>query len=384
MVNRGAPIRDRVRVLWVIKGLGPGGAEQLLVQAARAGDHTRFEYHVAYAVAAKDQFVSVLTETGVMVHPLAHAADRGPRWLVRLARLLRNGDFDVVHTHSPLLAGMVRLLVRCLPRRRRPELLYTEHNRWGQYRRSTRWLNAATYPLEGTVLAVSEGVRQTVARRLRDRVVTLHHGIDLDHVRHHAGHRASVREELGVADEQVLVGTIANLRREKAYEDLLDAAGLLLQRRDNVRFVSVGQGPLEAELRQRHAQLGLGEGFRFLGYRPDALRLLAGFDLFVLSSHHEGLPVAVMEAQALGTPIVATAVGGLPEAVTDGIDGVLVPPARPAELADAIDQLASDPERRQRMQVAARRSAERFDVVRAVQALEERYVEAAVTRGGGR
>jgi glycosyltransferase involved in cell wall biosynthesis len=203
------------------------------------------------------------------------------------------------------------------------------------------------------------------------------HGIDLDATRSMAQHRSEVRRELGISDDEVLVGTVANFRREKAYEDLLAAAAVAVERSPRLRFVSVGQGPLESEVRQRAAALGLGERFTFLGYRDDAVRIISGFDVFTLSSRHEGLPVSLMEAMALGTPVVATAVGGIPQAVTDGVEGRLVPVGDPQVLAQALVEIAADPDERHRFGAAALARSDEFDVSRAVRDLEGRYLALA-------
>jgi glycosyltransferase involved in cell wall biosynthesis len=123
--------------------------------------------------------------------------------------------------------------------------------------------------------------------------------------------------------------------RTKAYPDLLAAARTVIDQVPNVRFVAVGQGPQADELRALHAQLGLGPRFQFTGYRPDAVRVMSAFDIFCLASHHEGLPIAMLEALTLGLPIVATDVGGIRELIGDGSDAVLVQPRRPDELAKA-------------------------------------------------
>lgn len=359
------------RVLWLIKGLGPGGAERLLVSVAQVRDRSAFDYDVAYLLPWKDHLVGQLQREGVGVHCLDAPRPADPRWAVRLRGLLRAGKFDIVHVHSPMVAAVARPIVRSLPSARRPRLVSTEHNGWPTFGRTTRWLNALTAPLDDARLAVSREVRDSMS--VAAEVVV--HGVPVDAVRSRAAERAAARAELGVADDRVLVGTVANLRRQKAYPDLLSAARLVIDAGANVTFVAVGQGPLEAELRTRHAELRLGDDFRFLGYREDAMRVLAACDLFVLASHHEGLPVAIMEALVLGLPIVATAVGGVTEAVADEVEGLLVPPARPDLLAAAIRDLAGDPERRVLMGKAAARRGDAFDILSAARRIEDIYRE---------
>jgi glycosyltransferase involved in cell wall biosynthesis len=224
-------------------------------------------------------------------------------------------------------------------------------------------------------LAVSELVRSTEPPRLAARTETLVHGIDLDAVAR-ARDRAGVRAELGLADDTVVFGTVANLRAQKDYPNLLAAAVCLRDRGVPVRFLTVGQGPLEAEIHAEHARLGLGGVVDLLGERADAVRVMSACDGFVMASNNEGLPVALMEAVALGLPVVATEVGGVPE-IVDATNGVLVPPSDPAALADAIGALAADPERRARLGAGALATASRFDIGRTVTRLEQIYEQVA-------
>jgi glycosyltransferase involved in cell wall biosynthesis len=362
------------RVLWLVKGLGPGGAERLLVAAAGAHDRARFDLSCAYLLPWKQQLVPEFGALDVPTHCLDVRDERDLRWAGRLRRLLVEEPVDVLHAHSPYPAGIARLVVRTLPRRLRPRLVYTLHNTWGSFARPTRVLNGATMPLDAADLAVSAQVAATLPPRLARRTEVLVHGIDLDAVRARRD-RAGMRAELGIGPDEVVFGTVANLRRQKDYPNLLAAARLLRDRGTAIRVVAAGQGPLEAEIRAEHARLGLGDAVLILGERPDAIRVMSGCDGFVLASDNEGLPVALMEALALGLPVVATRVGGVPEAVTEGDDAVLVPPRDPAALADALAAVAADPARRARMGAAAAVDAERFTIRRTVTRVEAVYDE---------
>jgi glycosyltransferase involved in cell wall biosynthesis len=371
---------DRVRVLWLIKGLGPGGAEQLLVNHAEVRDADRFDITAAYLVPWKRHLVPRLEAAGVPTVCLDDSREWDIRWALRLRRRLMTQPVDVVHVHSPYVAGVVRLLLRTLPRTRRPALVYTEHNRWPRHNKSTRVLNRLTFPLDDVDISVSADVRSTMPAKLQPRVEVLEHGVVVDEVRAMRRHRDEVRAELGIEPHEVVIGTVANFRREKAYEVLLEAARLALQSGRPLRFVAVGQGPLEDEMRARHAELGLGDRVQLLGYREDAVRVMSGFDVFTLSSRHEGLPVSLMDALALGLPVVATRAGGLPDAITDGVEGRLVAIDDPRALADAYIEVAGDDAARATMADAAAARATDFDISAAARRLEEIYWSAAANR----
>ena len=363
----------RVRVLWVIKGLGPGGAEQLLLSAARVHDHRRFAISVVYLLPWKRTLVDNLRAAGVTVHCLDAKRSHDVGWPLRLRNLLLSGRFDIVHLHSPMVAGVARLIVRTLPKARRPCVITTEHNEWWSYVWPTRLANALTFALDDAHLAVSEDVRSSVPARLRAQVETLVHGTSIDDAIAARAQRGEARAELGFGPDDVVAGTVANFRAQKAYPDLLAAVRLAVDGAPMLKVVAVGQGPLEAEIRAEHDKLGLGDRFRFLGYRHDALRVLAACDIFTLASRYEGYPIALMEALAVGLPVVATAVGGVPDAVRQGVEGLVVPPSRPDLLAAALVELATDSALRARLADAALERGREYDIGDAVRKIEVVY-----------
>lgn len=371
-----------LKVLWLAKGLGPGGAERLLVSLAGCLDPGRFRIEAAYLLQEKDQLVPELEAAGVPATCLGGRGGGGGRsgggWAGRLRGLVVDGQPDILHVHAPLPAAVARPLMRTL--RRRPGLLYTEHNSWDGYRLATRLANAVTYPLDDRRLVVSEDALQSVPRFLRSRSEVLVHGVDLAAVRARTGRAGAIRAELGVTGPEVLVVTVANLREHKDYPTLLGAARRALDSGAPLRFVAVGQGPLEQEIRSEMDRLGLGHAFQLLGYRPDAVDVIAAGDIFCLSSLAEGYPVALMEALALGKPVVATAVGGVAHAVRNGVEGILVPPSSPDALAAALVDLAQDEARRQAMAAAAVQRSALFDIRRAAQRHAEIYEEMASRR----
>lgn len=361
-----------MNVLLVIKGLGRGGAEQLLVSTVRHANRERISFRVAYLLPWKDALVAELRAEGADVVCLDGA--RGVGWTRRLRHLARWAD--AVHVHSPYVAIGARLtLPRDLP------FVYTEHNEWSRYRRATYWGNAATYARNDHVFAVSERVRESIRlpgplglRRLPT-IETLHHGPDPTLLERAAA--ADARTELTEGREVLVVGTVANLKAHKGIDVLLEAVPLVLRDVPDARFVVVGQGPLEAELRARAGAMGLNGTVRFTGFREDAARLAGAFDVFVLPSLHEGLPIALLEAMALGRACVVTSVGGVPEVVEDGEHGLVVQPSRPSELARSIVGLLRDPSARIRLGERARARAAEFDIRRAVRRMEAVWAKVA-------
>lgn len=320
-----------------------------------------------------DTLVPRFIDAGVPVHLLAQYSG-DPTWLLRLRRLVRNRQYSVVHSHSPYAASGARLALRTLRADARPSHVYTEHNRWSQYHRLTYWANRITYPLDDYRISVAGGVTREIADRFKKETETLVHGVDRARVQSFRKSRQDVRKELGASPNDVLVGSVGNLRPEKAHVVLLEAAARIVRKNTAVRFLLVGTGTEEQRIRAFREELNLTpDRFSLLGYRDDALRIIAALDIYVLSSDHEGFPVSVMEAQSLGLPVVATSVGGLESAVEHGVDGLLVPPRRPDLLAEAIEELIIDRSRRLRMGQQAETRSERYDATIAMRRLEQIY-----------
>jgi glycosyltransferase involved in cell wall biosynthesis len=365
--DRGGP----TRVLWVTKGLGRGGAERLLVSLAKRLDRSRFDLEVAYILPWKDALVPAFHDLGVPVHCLGGSRAFDPRWVARLWRLVRRGRFDIVHSHTPYVAVGAR-------RVRGPRIVHTEHNTWPTYRPLTRWANRLTYPRNTAVIAVSRAVAESIhpipfAQRWPP-VQVIHHGPELPaSAAPTVDTRARARAALGLADNAVVVGTVGNFTRKKDHATLLQATAHVAAQHEALRLVLVGSGPLESELRDSTRELGLNDRVVFAGSRDDVADLMPAFDVFALSSRNEGLPIALLEAMGSGVACVATAVGGVPEVVTDGREGLLVRPEDPAALAEALSKMLCDPDFREDAGMHGAWTARCFDLTQAARRTEDLY-----------
>ena len=312
------------RVLLLIKGLGRGGAEQILASAAPHLDR------------------DPLRLRGRVPAPVEGRAREGPggrgraRALPRRVARCRLGEPAATARFGRTVRPGARALARGRVAARvalavgGPPIVYTEHNEWERYHPLTYWGNMLTFGRNRHVFAVSDHVRASMryptalACRRMPPVETLYHGIDPSSIEAWAS-RNDVRQELGIAADAPVVGTVANFKSHKRLDQLIRAAALVRRCVPNVRFVLVGQGQLERELRHLAGSLDLDDTVVFTGFREDAPRVCSTFDVFTLSSEHEGLSIALIEALALGKPAVVTDVGGLPEVVEDGRQGYLVP-----------------------------------------------------------
>ena len=368
----------------MIKCLGYGGAERLLVDMVANVDRSRFSYEVAYVLQEQDALVPTIRTGGTPVHALGAAHNADLRWMVALRRLLVTGRYDVVHFHLPYAAAFGQLVVASLPDTSRPGIVYTEHSLWDRANLVNRVLLRGSMGSGERLVAVSQASYDALPISLQRRAETVVHGVDLSQsdslVARRAEFRTLARSEFGVNEDEILFLTVANLRPEKGYDVLLDAAKTIADDDLPIRFAAVGRGPLRDTLRARHAELGLGDRFQFLGQRDDVLQLLAGADAFVLASRHEGLPVALMEATSVGLPIVASRVGGIPQVLEDEVDALLVPPGEPDPLAQAMKRLASDEKLRTRLGRQAKIRSSMFDIAEANRVVGEIYQQVARSR----
>ncbi len=350
----------------LIKGLGIGGAERLISESSRFWSTDEFEYRAAYVLPWKDQLVPDLAANGIDVVCIG-----GGRWSLnaptRLRRLLRSWHPALIHAHLPTTGILARLMTS------RP-VIYTEHNLAGSYRPASRILNRLTYGRNREVIAVSDAVAESLAGYPGPVPHVIPNGVI---VSTSDETRRRVREELEIEPDQPLVVHVGNIRPWKGHTTLIKAALLLQESIPDVAIVSIGAEKHPGDLdrvRREADEEGVGDVLRFLGRRPDAVDFIASADVLVNPSDVEGLPLVVLEAMMAGTPVAATAAGGVPTVVQDGETGRLVPVGQPRALADAVTDLITDVEGAKKMADRARALAEnKFGLERMVTAQEDLY-----------
>lgn len=366
-----------ITVLHLAGSGGWAGGETYLLLLARKLNRKRF------------RLIVVSPESGFLVENLkaegieAPVVDMGwmgnPVPIFRLRTLLQENRVDIIQSHGARVNVYARVAGRLAAT---PVIISTVHNSLYDYPISSMKkalylaFDQFTAPLADCTVCVAESHRQELIGRyhlLPDRVVTLRNGVDLDRYQP-ARYDRRLRKALHVPDDVPVIGILGRLTHQKGHVYLLRALPLLLTKFPSLRCLVVGDGELREELQGLAAALGLTEHCLFLGVRQDIPEVLAAIDVLVLPSLSEGLPYAALEGMAMGKPIVATAVNGVPELIQDGVTGRLIPREDSKALARAVEEVLADPSTGRALGQAARKTVEQeYSVERWIDQLESLY-----------
>jgi sugar transferase (PEP-CTERM/EpsH1 system associated) len=360
------------KVMQVVYTLEPGGSENLSRDIILGLDQDTFNSSIC-ALAGGGALEGELKKERVPCYVMNRRSgfDKSLPW--RLYQVFRRDRVDIVQTHH-----LGQLLYSVFGARMvGARLIHVEHECYTlqshKAQRRLRWLSRWCDTVVGVSEAVSDFLRKEVGIP-SNKVVTILNGVDCQRF---APRYFSTRDEAGFSAKDVLIGTVARLEPEKDLFVLLDAFHRVRRLCSNAKLVIVGDGSLKGSLEQRTSHLGLEKDVLFLGWRSDIPAVLGLFDIFVLSSFEEGLPLVILEAMAAAKPVVATAVGSIPDVVTS--DTGFVVPRRDAEgLAGALQTLVLDPALRQTLGRAGRILVESrynlHDTVKGYQRLYETMV----------
>jgi glycosyltransferase involved in cell wall biosynthesis/O-antigen ligase len=344
---------DRLRVLALIDHFAMGGAETLLPRFAAAAPTAGIDIQIA-CVEERDgnPAAAPLYELGQAPVNLSLTGRHGPGAVLAVRRHLARVRPQVVHTHlgtSDVLGGLAARSLGI------PAVSTIHAAAWpGRLELRRRVVKHCA----SRVIAVSESARAEYLRHgwaREDQIVTIHNGIDVVPC---PGAGAEVRRELGFGPEALVLGMVSALRPEKGHDIALEAVRRLRSRIPQLRLLIVGRGGVGDDIGAQAAALG--DAVVMAGQRDDVMRVFDAIDICLQPSREDAFPTTLIEAMAASVPIVATAVGGIPELVSDGRTGVLVPaPPRAEPLLEALDQLLRDPSLRRQLAAAARDEYER-------------------------
>jgi glycosyltransferase involved in cell wall biosynthesis len=350
-------VNQMLTVAHIMPWSGMGGVE---IATLRLVDATRQQFrHVAFCLSdATDlmaSFEKMGIETIIYSQPLPslrHAA-RFYKASKIVARQLRETGADIVHfsderaaNHNSLAAYLAGCRMICHLRVSYPQL------DWRQ--------RLCLLPVQSFIFVSREAMQGFAISLPASKARVIYDAVEVLAV-DGTDSRVAVRHELGVPDGCVVVGMVARISRQKDYFTLANASALILGRHPDTRFLIVGDNSLVdlnrshyMEVENRLKDLGIVDRFIFTGHRTDVSRLILAMDICVLCTHREGFPLSILEMMAMGKPVVATAVGGIPEVVLPGVTGYLHAHENSKELADALLSLIEDPAEARRIGVSAR------------------------------
>ena len=394
-------VDKKIKVIHIITRLVMGGSAQNTLLTALNHDPQR--HSVSLIKGSTHESAMTETETQLVTKQLTTAKKRGievidfPPLVRRISplhdikafiyifRLLRRLKPDLVHTHTSK-AGILGRLAAWLARV--PIIIHTPHGHvfYGHFGRSLSRIFLQMEKLLGRIthhhiaLTPEEGkdyVNLGVAKS--ENISVIHSGVDLNCFKPSATKSNPKRNELGISPDSLLVGYVGWLIPIKGVTYLVKAMAEVVQRHPHSLLVLVGKGDEKGEeeikLREQVENLGLADKVRFLGWRSDVDEVMGCFDIFVLPSLNEGMGRVLVEAMAAGLPIAASRVGGIPDLVKDGQNGILVPPADASSLAKAISDLLTDKEERNRMGEAGKKMCLPYSAEAMVEQIDVLYAE---------
>ena len=342
-----------VRVMQITHDLAIGGLQQVVVSICRNIDRYRFSVSIL-CLRAKGELASELERMGIPVFLLPQKRYGTDYFsFLKVAEILRRERTEVIHTHNkqPFIDGTLGGMIA-----RSRTIVHTDHGRTFPDKRRYLFAEWVMSHFVYKIAVVSDKTGEDLIRYekiRRQKIITVPNGVDQRLFEEWTEPEAKKRE-LGISGRYPILGIGARLVEVKGIEYLLGAVSKLRERYPLILLIIAGTGPWEGRLKAVARELGIDDHVAFLGVRRDMHELLRAFDLYVLPSLSEGMPLALLEAMAAGCPVVATKVGGVPDVIADGYNGMLVEPRDKDALAKAILGVMEDDEKRNRFRERGR------------------------------
>jgi len=340
----GASCRLPLNVLHLISSSGYYGAERVAVELSKGllgkGGRPVIGILVNKPEICRDM-VREAESNGIETRVFQCDAKFSPRVMRGLRGLIRKNGIDLVHSH-----GYKSNFYALWATGRKLPLVATNHNWLKHHWRLVVYslIDKRLIRYFDRIIAVSESIRNEMVEAgiPGGKITVIDNGVDVEEIARQV-RSVSPGELFPEGDATKIVGAIGSLKEEKGFRFLIEAAGNVVPNDVKVKFLIVGDGPLREELERMVASQGAKGNIVFTGYRSDVYKLLGTFDIFVLPSVKEGLPLVLLEAMAARIPVVATRVGAVPRVLIDGVNGLLVSPGESGALRKAIETLLTNP-----------------------------------------
>jgi glycosyltransferase involved in cell wall biosynthesis len=369
-----------IPVLHLIKSLGRGGAETLLVETLTAHDKNNFSFHYIYFLPWKNQLVAELELAGGIVSN--SPAINNLRIIFKfnvIIRYIKQNNIQIIHCHLPWAGFLGRLIhyKTGIP------VIYSEHNKQQRYHFLTRFINKLTFNAQSLAIAVSNDVKTSIHNLIHPKVPvkTIFNGINTEKYRRNNNAGLKIRSDLGIAADAIVIGSLGVFRTQKRIDCWLELFSKLHHIYPNLRGILVGDGPLKNDIIGKRISLGLEHVVFLPGLQPIAVDWYSAMDIFMMTSEFEGLPLSLLEAMSCECAVVATNAGGIKEVLVNRVNGFTTEVDQWSELFYAIEFLLSDPTRLKAVSLNARSSViQNFSIQTMVAHLESTYLNYAHSR----
>lgn len=329
-------------ILHVTFNMGFGGTEQVVRQLVMHLPKNQFNNEVLCIDGEVGEIGQRLeAEQGITIHTLIRQPGLDWRLVLNIRRLIIQGGFDIVHCHqyTPWFYGLLGSLGTGV------KLVFTEHGRFhpDKYRRKAWLFNRVMAKVTHALVAISKATRDALVEfefLPRNDIAVIYNGIEP--IIPDYGRVGEIRSGLGITAEDIVFGTVSRLDPVKNQRMMLEAFSLFCAQHGNCRLLMVGDGPDRSMLEGYAQKLGIEGKTVFTGFQSNPVDYLDAMDVFLLSSHTEGTSMTLLEAMSISKPCIVTQVGGNPELVRDGMNGLLVPTNDPAAMSAAMARLADD------------------------------------------
>lgn len=371
------------RLVHIVEDLEIGGLERVIASIVLGMDRSKYDVE-AWCLARGGKIAEEIVDRGVTVKILGMATYHNPLKIIELAKLMRRHNVDIVHAHGYFGSTFGRIAAILA---RAPVIVTHVHTTYYGFKKRHLIIERCLSVFTDKIICVSQAVKKFVVERERisaQRICVIYNGVGKSFLREGDTDCDADRASLGFNNGDFVVITVASITPHKGHRVLIDAVRRLSKKHDQLRLLIVGDGPLSNELKSYINELGLSSKIVFTGQRKDVASLLRLANVFVLpSTEREGFGIVLVEAMTSCLPLIGTRVGGIPEVIEENVNGFLVTPGNPEELAVAIEKLISDKTVSERMSWMGRKIFEKkFTVAKMTESIESLYDEIIEGRSG--
>ncbi|MFH1610511.1 MAG: glycosyltransferase family 4 protein [Patescibacteria group bacterium] len=375
----------KTKILYLVTQTDPGGAQKYVHDLTLNLNKENFEVEVGVGEGKEEKWMLDLKNQNIKVHRLKHVV-RNLKPIhdflsgFEIFSLLNKVKPDVIHLNSSKIGatGAVTGWIYKKLKNRQMKIIYTVHGlvlnepllHWQRIYYKTSEKISGWY--EDKIICVSEFDKQSCLKNKiakPKKLITIRNGVDLNNL--NLLSKEEAKTKLGIINQSI--GTIANLYETKGLIYLIRAAKILIDKHKDLLFIVIGQGKLKETLEKEIKKLNLENNFKLIGQKDNAQQYLPAFDIFCLPSVKEGLSYTLIEALVAGLPIITTDVGGNPEIVEDNVNGILVKPKKPLDLAEAIENILEDRGLQNKFKENNLEKAKQFSLDKMIKKTEEIY-----------